>query len=86
MSAPRGVASTSGRFRGEIEQAVAHGASPDDLLLRLTLGDASRLLRDPDIATDDIRFEAGVMSFLGVQVRRGGVAASALERAVGSEA
>jgi len=35
------------RFRAEIEQAVADGFACEDMRLRLTLGEASRLKRDP---------------------------------------
>jgi hypothetical protein len=66
------------RFRKEIEAALAEGAEPTDLLLKLTLSDASRLLRGADTLLTDIRFEAGVMSFLGVPVQKGGIEASAL--------
>lgn len=67
------------RFRAEIEAALAKGAFPEDMKLRLTLGDASKLARDPSIPLEDIAYAAGDMRFMGVQVVRGGVDASVLE-------
>jgi hypothetical protein len=75
---PVNVGSPALRFRKEIEAALAGGAEPGALHLRLTLSDASRLLRDPATPTGDIRFQDGVMRFLGVEVQKGGVDASTL--------
>ena len=81
MKKPTPVPSESGpgvRFRREISAAVEGGASPDELLLKLTLMDASKLKRDPQIAMDEISFSDGQMRYLGVQVKQGGVASSQL--------
>ncbi len=48
------------------------------MTLRLTLGDASLLKRDPGIAVSDISFDGGTMRYLGVKVQEGGVAESEL--------
>lgn len=49
------------------------------MTLRLTLRDASLLARDRTTPVADIRYQEGVMHFLGVQVEAGGVAASTLD-------
>lgn len=67
------------RFRREIEAAIAAGATPDDMTLRITLTDGARLRRDPALAVTDLNFSGGVMRFLGVKVEEGGVPASALD-------
>lgn len=67
-------------MRTQIEAALAGGATPEDLTLRLTRGDALKLRRDASIPLADIRFSDGVMSYLGVKVVEGGVDASFLER------
>ena len=66
------------RFRPEIENARAGGASDADLLLRLTFGDAAKLKRDPNVSTEDLSFLGGETRYLGVRVVEGGVTASAL--------
>jgi hypothetical protein len=66
------------RFKSAIEQAILDGASPTDLLLRLTRRDASKLKRDPGIAIADISFADGQMRYLGVRVAEDDVASSAL--------
>lgn len=66
-------------FRRQIAEQCAQGAKPDDLTLRLTHGDASRLKRDPAVPLADIAFSDGVMRFLGVKVVEGGVDRSVLE-------
>lgn len=66
-------------FRGEIEKAEATGVGREDMTLRLTFSDMSRLRRDPTVAVADISFVGGVMRFLGVKVLEGGVAESVLE-------
>lgn len=68
------------RFREQIETAVAEGVSRDDMVLRLTLGDANAMTRDPATPVADISFVGGVMRFLGVRVEKGGTTASALDR------
>ena len=67
------------RFRQEIASAVADGASPADMTLRLTLQDTSLLARDRTTPVADIRYQDGVMYFLGVRVQAGGVGASSLD-------
>lgn len=67
-------------LREAIEKAVAEGADRKDMMLRLTLSDASDLKRDRTLAVSDISFTEGVMRFLGVEVTPGGVTASILER------
>lgn len=79
MSRPAYHASPEKRFRGPIEAAIASGVSAADMRLRLTLRDASLLARDRTIPVADIRFEDGVMRFLGVQVEQGGVPVSVLD-------
>lgn len=66
-------------LRSQIEKAVAEGAAPDDMTLRLTLSDVSQLKRDASLAVSDISFADGVMRFLGVKVEQGGVPASVLD-------
>jgi hypothetical protein len=68
------------RFRAEIEQAVADGAAREDMTLRLTLGDASKLKRDPTVAVSEISFAEGRMRFLGVDIQEVSVAESELVR------
>jgi len=66
-------------FRAAIDKAVAEGAKLDDMMLNLTLSDASELKRDRTLATEDISFSDGVMRFLGVKVTPGGVTSSSLD-------
>ena len=66
-------------FRAAIEKAKAEGYGVDDMLLRLTLGDASELKRDRSLAMEDISFTGGVMRFLGVKVAPGGITTSRLD-------
>lgn len=68
-------------FRSEIEKAEAAGATREDMILKLTLSDMSRLRRDRSLSVTDISFADGVMRFLGVRVDEGGVAVSALSSA-----
>lgn len=68
------------RFRAEIEAALAQGVPAEDMTLRLTLGDATKLARDPSVPLSDIAYAEGAMRFLGVLVERGGIATSVLER------
>ncbi|HEY8617681.1 hypothetical protein [Phenylobacterium sp.] len=79
-------ASIAERFRREIEVALAEGTSPDQLKLRLTLGDLNRLRRDPSVSVADIGFAEGVMRFLGVEVQQGGISESDLQRVGPGEA
>lgn len=69
------------RFRDQIETAVAEGVKREDMVLHLTLRDVSLLSRDPTVPVTDISFTGGVMRFLGVRIEKGGVAASALQKA-----
>ena len=66
------------RFGREITQAVSAGAGSDELTLRLTLMDASKIKRDREIALDSISFSPEGMRFLGVRVVEGGVRSSEL--------
>ena len=66
------------RFKAEIEKRTEEGASPADLLLRLTRGDAAKLRRDPSVSLDDLSFADGEMRYLGVKVSEGGTDASVL--------
>jgi hypothetical protein len=66
------------KFRTAIEQAKSDGTDPSAMMLRLTLGDFSRLKRDPAIAANDISFAGDEMRYLGVKVAPGGVETSAL--------
>lgn len=67
------------RFRQAIEAQLEAGAQAQDMTLRLTHGDASRLRRDPAVAVSDITYAVGGMRFLGVAVAEGGVAESRLD-------
>ena len=82
---PEGQArpSAANRLRGEIEKAKADGVRREEMILRLTLSDVSRLMRDATLALEDIRFAGGVMRYLGVRVERGGVGESVLKRPEG---
>ncbi len=66
------------KFKTAIEQALQDGVDADALLLRLTLGDVSRLKRDREIAASDISFAGGEMRYLGVRVVEGDIETSAL--------
>lgn len=77
---PRPTARPAGRFRREIEAALAGGLEADDQILRLTLRDAQLLARDPKVPLADISYAAGVMRVLGVRVENKGVANSTLDR------
>jgi hypothetical protein len=66
------------RFGAEIERAKGGGASPDSLLLQLTLRDGSRLRRDRAVGPDDISFSPEGMRFLGVKVVEGQTSESQL--------
>jgi len=63
--------------------AERDGCEAGDMLLRLTLGDASELKRDRSVATAEISFAKGEMRFLGVKVLEGGISVSTLERTPG---
>ncbi len=67
------------QFRRQIDAALASGARLEDMVLRLTRIDASKLKRDPQVGLNDIRFEPSGMHFLGVRVDEGGVLSSILE-------
>jgi hypothetical protein len=66
-------------FRDAIEKAEQDGVARDDMLLKLTLSDASELKRDRTVATADISFVGGTMRYLGVKVSQGGVTQSTLD-------
>jgi len=66
--------------RHAIEQAEQDGVDRAEMVLRLTLRDASELKRDPKLATADISFSEGRMRYLGVLVEQGGVTVSRLDR------
>ncbi len=66
------------KFRAAIEQARLDGIDPSALVLRLTLGDVSRLKRDRNIAADEISFAGDEMRYLGVKVVGGDIETSAL--------
>jgi hypothetical protein len=68
-------------LRAAIEKAEQEGVARSDMTLVLTNRDATELKRDPNLPLADISFEAGVMSYLGVKVKAGGVETSTLERA-----
>lgn len=68
------------RFRAEIQAALSAGVAIEDMTLRLTLQDSSRLSRDRSIPVADISFAGGEMRFLGVRVAAGGVATSVLDK------
>ena len=71
-------------LRNAIDKALEDGVTRDDMLLRLTHGDAAELKRDRTLAIEDISFAGGVMRFLGVKVTPGGVTTSRLD--VGADA
>ena len=66
------------RFREQIERAEAGGHAREEMMLRLTYGDASLLKRDRTLDVADISFAGGAMRFLGVKVEEGGAAESEL--------
>jgi hypothetical protein len=68
------------RLRGEIEAAEIEGVDRADMTLQLTRSDVADLKRDPNIPVADISFAGGGMTFLGVKIVTGGVAASTLSR------
>jgi hypothetical protein len=78
-SPPARRAAPAVHFRGEIEKAEAAGFAREDMVLRLTLTDESKLKRDTSLAVADISFSGGAMRFLGVRVEGGGVAESVLQ-------
>jgi|KBSSwiStaDraftv2_1062776.scaffolds.fasta_scaffold01468_19 hypothetical protein len=71
--------SPDNRFRAAIANALASGASLDQMTLRLTLRDASLLARDRMTPVEDIGYRDGVMHFLGLKVEAGGVPTSTLD-------
>ena len=71
--------SPDNRFRAAIANALANGASLDQMTLRLTLRDASLLARDRTTPVEDIGYRDSVMHFLGVKVEAGGVPTSTLD-------
>ena len=69
-------------FGGQIDTALAGGASVDAMTLRLTLNDGRRLRRDDDVPLDQISYLGGQMHFRGVRVIEGGVLVSVLDQQV----
>lgn len=81
MSRPMTPASSEAparRFGREIVSAIASGVAAEELTLRLTLMDASKVKRDPSVALSDISFSPEGMRYLGVRVIEGGVRSSEL--------
>jgi hypothetical protein len=66
------------KFKAAIEKAKLEGLDPSAMMLRLTLGDVSRLKRDRAIAADEISFAGDEMRYLGVKVVPGDVETSSL--------
>ena len=66
------------RFKAAIEKAKQDGVDTESLMLRLTLGDVSRLKRDRAIPAEEISFAGDVMRYLGVKVVGGDIETSAL--------
>ncbi|MBI1199942.1 MAG: hypothetical protein GC203_18945 [Phenylobacterium sp.] len=75
----KSAGSPDSRFRGQIEAALADGATLDAMVLRLTLRDANLMARDPVTPVADISYAGGEMRFLGVRVEKGGVDVSRLD-------
>ncbi|MBI1408179.1 MAG: hypothetical protein GC145_18865 [Caulobacter sp.] len=72
---------TVAELRRMIEETLAKGLSPTDLVLQLTLRDAALIKRSALFADDEIQFKDGVMHVLGVPATAGEVAESGLDRA-----
>ena len=72
---------TMAQLRKRLDEALANGHQPDDLVLRLTLRDAALIKRSPVFADDEIRFVDGVMHVLGVATVTGQVAESGIAAA-----
>jgi hypothetical protein len=68
-------------LRQSLEEALANGAAPKDLVMRLTLRDSALIKRSRLFADTDIRFKDGEMLILGVRAVIGSTASSGLERA-----
>ncbi len=66
------------RFSREIADAVAAGTNVEELVLHLTLMDASKVKRDPGVPLEHVSFSPEGMRFLGVRVVQGGVLSSTL--------
>jgi hypothetical protein len=66
------------KFKAAIEKAKLDGLDPSAMMLRLTLGDVSRLKRDRGIPADEISFAGDEMRYLGVKVVQGDVETSSL--------
>lgn len=62
------IARSAVDFANLVNKAVADGADPATLALRLTLRDESEMKRNRIIAVSDISFAGGQMRFLGVRV------------------
>ncbi len=57
---------TMAQLRKRLDEALANGHQPKDLVLRLTLRDTALIKRSPVFADDEIRFVDGVMHVLGI--------------------
>ena len=57
---------TMAQLRKRLDEALADGHQPKDLVLRLTLRDTALIKRSPVFADDEIRFVDGVMHVLGI--------------------
>lgn len=73
------------RFRRLIAEAENDGVERTAMVLRVTLGDAAKLKRDPLVEIAEISFLEGEMRFLGVKVVAGSVTESALDRGAAVE-
>jgi hypothetical protein len=67
------------KLRDLIAKAQSDGSDAADMVLRLTLGDASELRRDRSVELHEIKFDQGVMRFLGVRIVEGGITVSRLD-------
>ncbi len=72
---------TMAQLRKRLDEALANGHQPKDLVLRLTLRDSALIKRSAVFGDDEIRFVDGVMHVLGIatvigQVPESGIAAA----------
>ena len=72
---------TVAELRKTIEDALAKGQKPQDLVLQLTLRDAALFKRSRLFEESEIRFIDGVMHVLGVPTAIGKIGDSSLETA-----
>ncbi|WGM40833.1 hypothetical protein [Caulobacter sp. NIBR1757] len=57
---------TMAQLRKRLDETLANGHQPKDLVLRITLRDTALIKRSAVFADDDIRFVDGVMHVLGI--------------------